>query len=194
MADVTSSTDNVLSAKPISGTGVVLTAKKGTALPVDAAEKLATEFVPNGYVGEDGIKRAVDKKIEKIKAYGDFTVATLVNGNEVSYEFEFLESGNATTLKTIFGEENVEITPPVEGIHGGSVTIKHNANIPASQSVVFDMKAGNTRIREVVPNGQFSVSGDVQFVHSDVIRYSVTLEALSDDDGNNAYSYTTKLI
>ncbi|MEX3609767.1 hypothetical protein VVR12_01805 [Rothia sp. LK2588] len=194
MAVATTGTDAVLSAKPASGTGVVFSAPKGTTLPPDALETLNVAFLSNGYVGEDGIKRKVDKKIEKIKAYGDYTVASLVNGNEVSYEFEFLESGNGTTLKTIFGEENVSITPPEEGVHGGKVKITHNASLPPTSPFVMDMKSGKTRLREVVPVGQISVSGDVQFVHNDVIRYSVTIEALSDDKGNNAYSYQDVMV
>ena len=47
----------------------------------------------------------------------------------------------------------------------------------------------NTFIREVIPIGQISVSGDVKFAHSSVIQYEVTIEALPDASDNNAYEY-----
>src|SRR5690625_7960587 len=51
------------------------------------------------------------------------------------------------------------------------------------------MLDGGTRIREVIPEGQLTTSGEVQFVHSDVIRYSVEIEAFPVDGEVKAFSY-----
>ena len=51
------------------------------------------------------------------------------------------------------------------------------------------MKDGATAIREYAPEGQLAYSGDVQFVHSNVISYTVTLEAFPDANGVKSYSW-----
>src|SRR5699024_1218811 len=85
-------------------------------------------------------------------------------------------------LKLIHGEDNV-------AVEGNSVTIKHTAKMPPRQAYVLDMLDGGTRIREVIPEGQLTTSGEVQFVHSDVIRYSVAIESLPVDGEVKAFSY-----
>src|SRR5699024_1933139 len=100
----------------------------------------------------------------------------------ITYSLEFLESANADVLKLIHGEDNVTV-------EGNSVSIKHTAKMPPRQAFILDMLDGGTRIREVIPEGQLTTSGEVQFVHSDVIRYSVEIEAFPVDGEVKAFSY-----
>lgn len=186
-------TDAIQSGAPVSGTGGVMTAKRGTALPPDADSALDKAFVKLGYISEDGVVRKTDRDTEKIKAWGNYTVKTLIKDNSVTYSLTFLESSNGDLLKALFGEENVVITPPEEGVHDGKVAIKHSALLPEPAVFTLEMKDGNTAMREVIPNGQLTVTGDVTFVHNDVIRYEVEIDALNDEtlDGN-AMSYQTE--
>ena len=107
----------------------------------------------------------------------------------VSYKFSYMESASATTLKSIVGEENVTITEPEAGKHNGKVAVKINAKPAPRASYTLEMLDENTFIREVIPIGQLSVSGDVKFHHASVISYEVTIEALPDSSDNNAYEY-----
>lgn len=194
MASTLYGTGAIQSGAPVSGTGGVTTAPRGTALPTDAESPLGPQFIKLGYISEDGVTRSTDRDTEKIKAWGNYTVKTLIKDNSVVYKLTFLESSNADLLKSLFGEENVVITPPEEGVHKGKIAIKHSAALPDPAVFTLEMKDGATAMREVIPNGQLTVTGDVVFVHSDVIRYEVEIEALNDEilDGN-AMSYQSEV-
>lgn len=180
-------TSAILAGAPVTATGGVLTAPLGTTGPTSAVDVIA-EFIKNGFVGEDGVTKTIDASDEKIKAWGGSTVKIVRTEHSVSYTFTFLESANADVLKLIHGEENVIVTPPTID-HGGQVEIRERGELIEPQAFVFDMKDGKNRIREFVPNGQLSHTGDVQFVHSAIISYAVTIEAFPDDDGVKAYSF-----
>lgn len=187
-------TDAIQSGSPVSGVGGVTRAKRGATLPADADTPLDTGvFTKLGYISEDGVTRKTDRDTEKIKAWGNYTVKTLIKDNSVTYSLTFLESSNGDLLKALFGEDNVVITTPKSGVHDGKIAIKHSAQLPEPAVFTLEMKDGDTAMREVIPNGQLTVTGDVTFVHNDVIRYEVEIDALNDEEiDGNAMSYQTE--
>lgn len=188
-------TEAIQSGSPVNGTGGVTRADRGTPLPTDAETPLTEAFKRLGYISEDGVTRKTDRDIEKIKAWGNYVVKTLIKDNSVTYSLTFLESSNGDLLKALFGADNVTITAPAPGVHDGKVAIKHGATLPEPATYTLEMKDGDTFMREVIPNGQISITGDVVFVHSDIIRYEVEIEALNDEAINgNAMSYQTEVI
>ena len=172
----------IIAASPVTATGGVLSAPLGTAAPTDATSELNELFKALGYVDEAGVKRTTDSSEEKIKAWGGSTVKIVRTEHSVAYTFSFLESANATVLKAIYGEENVTITPPTT-THGGLIEIKEKGEMLPPAGYVLNMKDGKTRIREYVGNGQLTASGEASFVHSAVIKYDVTIEAMPDSEG-----------
>lgn len=178
----------ILAGTPITGTGGVLAAPIGTALPTDATTVLNAAFKKLGYVGEDGVTKTVDATDEKIRAWGGATVKVVRQDHSVTYAWTFLESSNAEVLKAIKGTENVTIVAPT-AVKGTQITVRETGKMLPRQSFSFEIKDGPATIREVVPVGQLSQSGDVVFVHSNVISYTVTLEAFPDGMGVKAYSY-----
>lgn len=177
----------IIAASPVEATGGVLTAPLGTTPPASAIDEIL-DYIKTGLVGEDGVTKTVDGSDEKVRAWGGSTVKIIRSEHSVTYAFSFLESANAEVLKLIHGEENVIITPPTVD-HGGQVEIRERGELIEPRAFVFDMKDGKARIRESVPNGQLSHTGDVQFVHSAVIQYTVTVEAFPDADGVKSYSF-----
>lgn len=180
-------TSAILAGAPVDATGGVLSAPIGTTGPTSAIDELI-EFIKTGFVGEDGVTKTIDASDEKIRAWGGDTVKIVRTEHSVSYTFTFLESANAAVLKLIHGEENVIVTP-ASTTAGGQVEVRERGELIEPMAFVFDMKDGKARIREYVPNGQLSHTGDVQFVHSAVISYSITIEAFPDEDGVKAYSF-----
>lgn len=180
-------TSAILAGAPVDATGGVLSAPIGTEAPTSAIDELI-EFIKTGFVGEDGVTKTIDASDEKIRAWGGDTVKIVRTEHSVSYTFTFLESANATVLKLIHGEDNVIVTP-ASASAGGQVEVRERGKLIEPMAFVFDMKDGKARIREYVPNGQMSHTGDVQFVHSAVISYSITIEAFPDEDGVKAYSF-----
>lgn len=189
MAEPLSGVTAILTGKPLKATGGVTRAPLGTLLPTDATTRLNAAFIAQGFISEDGVTRTTDASDDKIKAWGGQVVKVVRSDFSVSYKFSYMESASATTLKSIVGEENVTITPPEAGKHDGKVAVKINAKPAPRASYTLEMLDENTFIREVIPIGQISVSGDVKFTHSSVIQYEVTIEALPDSTDNNAYEY-----
>ena len=178
----------ILTGSPITATGGILSAPLSTTRPTDAVTALPAGFVKKGYVGEDGVTKTIDKTDEKIRAWGGSTVKIVRQEHSVSYTWTFLESGNAEVLKTLVGEDNVTITPATVE-HGAQIEVRETGEMVPPASWVMEMKDGATAIREYVPEGQLAYSGDVQFVHSNVISYTVTLEAFPDANGVKSYSW-----
>lgn len=167
----------IIAASPVTATGGVCAAPFGTTLPTDATTALANTFDKLGYVDDAGTKRTTNATDEKIKAWGGSTVKVVRTEHSVTYTLAFMESMNAKLLKRVYGEENVEITPPTAS-SSGKINIREKGELIPPEVYIVDMKDGAARIREVIPNGQLSVSGDAEFVHSAVIKYNVTIEAL----------------
>lgn len=175
-------TDAILVGAPVTATGGLLFGdRKDAALPTDATGTVAT-LNKGGYIGEDGVTRTTDASDDKIKAWGGDTVKIVRTEHSISYAFQFLESANGEVLKLIHGENNVDV-------EDGKVTVRQTSFMPPRKSFVLDMLDAESKLREVIADGQISSSGDVVFVHSDVIRYEVTIEAFPDEDGVKAISY-----
>lgn len=173
--------NDILIGAPVTATGGVMHAPVGTDFPATLADEFPKGWVKGGYVGEDGVTRTIDANDDKIKAWGGDIVRILRSEHSVSYTFQFLESRNAETLKILFGEANVHVSD-------GEVVVDLKSEMVPRRSFVFDMRDGDAKVREEVPDGQISLSGDVQFVHSDIIRYEVTIEAFPDENGVKARS------
>lgn len=181
-------TDAIITGAPVTATGGVLFADRTAAFPTDADEEIDGAWVKGGYIGEDGVTRTTDASDDKIKAWGGDTVKIVRTEHSITYTFQFLESANAEVLKLIHGEDNVSVTAPTSSTRG-KVEIKHTAKIPPRKGFVLDMADDEITLREVIKDGQITTSGDAVFVHSDVIRYEVTIEAFPDADAVKAISY-----
>src|SRR5699024_6675733 len=174
--------DAIQTGAPVTATGGVLYGDTSATLPTDATTDPGEVFTKGGLIGEDGVTRETGAWDEKIRAGGGDTVKVVRSEHSITYSLEFVESANADVLKLIHGDDNVTV-------EGNSVTIKHTAKMPPRQAFILDKLDGGTRIREAIPEGQLTTSGEVQFVHSDVIRYSVEIEAFPVDGEVKAFSY-----
>lgn len=168
---------------PITATGGVASGPLGTALPTDTKTELADGFVKLGLVGEDGVSLTVDRSTEDIIAWGGQKVRVIQTEKSETATLTLLESEKVEVLKAVYGEGNVTTGA------GGEIAVKHNeAQLPAGVWV-FDMKDGNSRRRLVLPNAQVTSTGDINYVHSDVIKYELEITAYPDESGNSAYEY-----
>lgn len=175
---------NILVGAPKVSGGVRI-AESGTELLKSATGAVPVAYKSAGYVSEEGLTETVGQETERIKAWGGDTVRVLTTEHSVQYQLTFLESKNGTVLEQIYGKENVEA---FEG--GFKITYrKHEAD---EMVWVFDMFDGEDNIRIVVPVGQVVETADVVYVHNDVLKYTVTVEAFPDETGAKAYKYQAK--
>lgn len=98
-----------------------------------------------------------------------------------------MESANADVLKLIHGDANVTVA-------AGKVKVNQTSKMPPRKAFVLDMLDSETHLREFIADGQLTTSGDVTFVHSDVIRYEVTIEAFPDANGVKAVSFIDETV
>lgn len=172
---------DILLGAPVTATGGILHAPVGTSFPADVREAWDPEFTKGGYVSEDGVTRTIDASDDKIRAWGGDAVKIVRTEHSVTYTLTFLESRNADTLKLLFGEENVIVD-------GDDISVDLKSDMVPRRAFGLDMKDGDYKVREAIFDGQASLSGDVAFVHSDAIKYEVTIEAFPNEDGVKARS------
>jgi hypothetical protein len=186
------STANVLVGAPDRVTGAVMYAPLGTALPTTPIAAPNVAFVDLGYISEDGVSLSQSSSWEKIKDWGGDQVRTFLSEFTATLSFTFLET-NDDALKAMYGAANVTVT--AAGASTGKYTaVKLNSTEPPAKSWLFNM-ADSTVVdvartyRIVVPNGQITERGDLNYTRNGAITYSVTLEAYPDSAGNSVYLY-----
>lgn len=162
-------------------TGAVLTGPLGTTVPVSATAAPNVALVATGYVGESGVVEAIDTETKNIVAWGGDTVRKVQTSHDVTYQWTYLET-NALVLKEVYGQDNVTET-------SGAFAVLVNSKELPHRTYVLEIKDGSRRGRIVIPDGQITKRGNVTYVHTDAVKYDVTVTAYPDSAGNKAYIY-----
>lgn len=179
---MTVNASNVIAGKPLA-TGGVLVGGDTVVAPADATTELGAGWTALGYVGEDGLTEGTERSTDKVRAWGGDTVKVLQTDFAVTYSFTLLETLNGEVLKTVYGEGNVTTT-------GDSHAIKINSDELPEKAFAFEIKDGDARVRIFVPKGKVTEVGEVTYSDSDVVGYSLTVEAFYDATlGANAVKY-----
>lgn len=179
---------NVVAGKPLA-TGGVLIAPPGTALPTDTTTALNAAFTAAGYIGEDGLTETIERSSESIRAWGGDTVKRVQTEFEVTYSLTFIESLNSEVLKTVFGDANV-VTTAATSSSGTLQAVKINSAELPEKEFVFEIRDGDAKVRVVIPRGKVTEVGETTYSDGEVIGYEVTISALPDASGNQAYKYS----
>ena len=171
---------------PLTATGGVAAGPIDSTLPTDATTALPAGVTPLGLVGDEGVSLTRERSTDDIRAWGGQIVRTVQTEFSETATLQFLESDNAEVLKEVYGKDNVTVTGTAPH---QTIAIKHNEKELPARVFVFDMKDGDKRRRLVLPNAQITATEDITYVHSDIIRYGVTITAYPDEAGNCAYEY-----
>lgn len=172
--------DNVLVGFPLASGGV-LAGPTGTTLPTDATTAPDAALVATGYITEDGVTQTIDSDTEEIVAWGGDIVRVINTTHALSYTLSFLET-NEAVLVEVYGDENVTTTT------GNHVVLINSKPLP-HRVYVLEVKDGERRVRIVIPDGQITERGEVVYVHTDAVKYEITITAYPDASGNKAYLY-----
>lgn len=184
---MTEGTAAVSAAKPLTARGGIRKAPLGTTPPTDARASLAETFVRQGYVTTDAVTQTTNRTAEDEPAWGNVTVATHETEFGMVLAFTLMESSNAETLKSIVGDENVIVDEAT-----GDIQVRWKAGLPPAAVWVIDMlRVAGGKQRKVAPNAQLVYSGDIQYVDSTSIKYSVELRCHDDENDTPVYDYFT---
>ena len=169
-------------------TGAVFSAPLGTTLPTDASTALANTYVPSGYVSKDGLSFSPSISTNDIEDWDCNTIRKLIEKFDGPIQWTMYQTDEAT-MKIVFGDSNVTKIA-ASSAHGLQLVAQIGARLPERKVWVFNMKDGDNRIRLVVPDGQITGWGQVNFKKNDVIGWQVTLTPYPDSLGNCVYLLT----
>jgi hypothetical protein len=160
-------------------TGAVYVAPLGTTVPTTAEEALNAAFVDLGYMDENGIAEIVNQTVTNIRAWQNSDIVRKVQ-TEHDYTLGF------TPLET-----NPEVLEQFYGSYtdGPDGVVEISGGLPTAAAWVIDVVDGTGEIRIVVPNGQLTERGQVNYVATDATKYPMTITAYPDADGVKAYQY-----
>lgn len=162
--------------------GEVNFAEAPATLPADAAA-LLTDFTGLGYNTDAGVAETINETTTDIKAWqGGQTVRTVRTDETVTYAFTMLET-NVDALAIYYGND-VDVAD-------GSVKVGGQLNTRGSW--VIDVLDGTDIVRVVIPDGEVTQRGTVNYVNDNAISYPVTVTAYPSNetgfDGANAKKY-----
>lgn len=165
--------------------GSVFRAPADTTPPTDAVTALVEAFKAQGYVSEGGVTNSNTASTETIKAWGGDVVLTPVTEKPDTFALTLIESLNPEVLKTTYGDDNVT------GTLAAGITVKSNINeLPLGVWVIEQVLNGGTVLKRIViPSGQVTEVGDIEYKDDTAIGYPLTITAYPDADGNTHYEY-----
>lgn len=148
-------------------TGKIYVGPVGTTLPTAHSTTPAAGFTELGYISDAGVTEAMATTTNKIRAWQNADVVREVQTeHDLTFKFACLET-NATVLATFYGNYTT-----------GDIEI--NGLQPVAQEWVLDVIDGVDVIRVVIPYGQITDRGDVQYVNADAVMYDMTVTAYPD--------------
>ena len=174
---------NVSAGKPAAG-GAVFVAPLGTALPTDAVTEKNAAFKGLGYISEDGLVNSNSPETEPVRAWGGDVVLTPLTQKQDTYQFTLIEVLNADVLGFIYGADNVT------GTMADGIIVTANADQDEGHAIIIEMvMRGNKKQRIVIPHGEITEIGDVEYTDNGVAGYPVTVTCFPDASGNTHYTY-----
>lgn len=175
---------NVTAAKPKIGGGVSV-APVGTTAPVDASTALDTAFKSLGYVSEDGLTNSNSPSSNDVKAWGGDVVMSLLTERPDKFKFKLIENKNPEVLKTVFGDDNVDVDGST-----GLIKISVGAKDLPLKAWSFDTILDETTLKRMyVPNAKVTSVADIVYKDDEPISYEVEITAYPDTDGNTHYEF-----
>ena len=181
---------NVSAGKPaVSGAIYRAARTSGLVIPTTASAALGDEFKCMGYISEDGLTNNMSMDSDRVVAWGGDTVLPFEKGRQDEFSFKMLEVLNTDVLKSVFGQDNVTVTPATSSAPM-AVAINVNSDEQEDAVWVFDMiLRGNNPKRIVVPYGRITDIAEINYKDDEAVGYDVTVLAQADEDGNTHYEY-----
>jgi hypothetical protein len=151
-------------------------APAGTALPTDSSTALAAGFDALGYNTDAGVTETINDTRTDIQAWQNGDVVRRVRTSHVvEYAFTLLET-SAETLEAYYGD-----------FTNGVVKLRGDTETRGVWAI--EVVDGADVVRIVIPDGEVTQRGGVQYVNGDAVAYPVTITCYPDANGDKAIKY-----
>lgn len=160
-------------------TGGVFMADAGSALPTDAVTPLDGGYTELGYISEDGVTESQNETNTQIRAWqGGDTVRVVKTEHNLTYSFTAIESTEAV-VEAFYGNYDAGL-------------VEINAAPGKRGRWVIQVIDGDKDVRIVIPDGEVTERGDVQYVNSTAVGYPITITCYPDPDYSGTSDYPAK--
>ena len=164
----------------VAGTGRILTAPLGTALPPDVSTEWAADWTDLGYTTTDGIKFNKKDKIDPVDTWQSVSPARFVySDRDLTVKFQLLQL-NEDTLPFFFGGDAV-----AEGPAGSTVYRYELSAEPKKDERMLGVEFADgdvIKYRFIIRRGQVTETEELQLTRTAAVRLGVTFTALAVDN------------
>lgn len=161
--------------------GVFFRAPLGTPLPTNAGAPLNTLFVDHGWLGDEGITQTINRDVKKHYAFGADLVKTTQGQYSESFKLSLLET-DPDVLETVYGANNLVLG--TDGAANRTISIAHRSRPLPRSAFVIHLVDGNKIRRLVIQEAQVVDVGDVTYVNTDILKYTITIDCYKPATGN----------
>lgn len=145
-----------------------------------------------GYITSDGVSEAEDRSTEKILDWNLDVIDIVETDYSLQLTVTFAEAANASVLRFLYGESNVDVTEPTED-SPGEVHIRKGARQLDNAAIMFDIKGkGDARGRAYADEVQVASIGEITYNKQGLIQYQATIDVLNDVGGTYLHTWLTQ--
>lgn len=157
-------------------TGMAYHAPAGTALPDYPGEELDSAWEEIGAVSEDGITWGLNQSRTPLRNWAKEIERMMAADGDSTIESPFIYT-TEETLKTLFGENAVEVTAADQN-HGKIISIEIGPeSMPDGEAFLFLMKDGDDLMMVGTSKGFVTSVADVSFAPSSAITWTATISS-----------------
>lgn len=171
--------------------GYAFMAKVGTPWSITDVKKkeVPAGFECLGYLGNKGVEPSRSLSTKEISDMNGTVIATTTTAYKEKYKITLMER-SAAALKLAFGSLNY-----IEDKANNGFIVKHNQNFDVHHAFLFRCITKQTddaiEYTDIyVPDGVVSAVGKMGLAANSTYTCDVTISAMQDENGNNAYEYT----
>ena len=156
------------------------------------SEVLDDLFEDHGAVGADGFNVSPERSSNDINMFGGDVFTSVQESYSVNFTLTLLEDDREAVSKTVFGDNNVEVTPATEA-EGKKTRILYTSEPLPISSFVLKAVSGEKSKTYVIERGQITTVAEVTTVHNNVTQYQVTGRAFKGSNADAKYAQVIEL-
>ncbi|MFI0261839.1 phage tail protein [Streptomyces sp. NPDC017056] len=165
----------------VAGTGKILVAKAGTAIPADTAAPWSAEWADLGYTTTDGIKFNKKDKIDPVDTWQSVSPARFIySDRDLTVKFQLLQLNKDTLPFFMGGDAVTAVGTPANGQF--KYELASNPKKDERALAIEFSDGGEATYRFIMQRGQVTETEEMALTRTGAVKLGVTFTALAVDD------------